>query len=208
MKHYFSPNPSALHDLRTTELTVRGVSMSFVTDSGVFSKGILDYGSRLLMENMQIPPQSAVLDLGCGWGAIGILAALINPSGHVTMVDVNERALVLAARNAQENQVTNATVLASDGFAGLLGFTYDVVLTNPPIRAGKEVVFSFYEGAKAALRPGGKLWVVIRKKQGADSTEKKLSELFYRVELMARSKGYHVYAAEHQPPFEAKKQTG
>jgi len=187
---------------------VRGVSMSFVTDSGVFSKGSLDYGSRLLMENMQIPPSSAVLDLGCGWGAIGVMAALINPSGQVTMVDVNERALALAARNVKENQVTNATILSSDGFAGLLGFTYDVVLTNPPIRAGKEVVFSFYEGAKAALRPGGKLWVVIRKKQGAESTEKKLSELFCRVELMARSKGYHVYAAEQQPPFEAKKQTG
>jgi len=195
MNHYFSQDPSSRHDLKEIATTLCGRKLRFLTDSGVFSKDGVDFGTRLLLETALIPPGSAVLDLGCGYGAMGITAALLNPTIHVTLVDVNLRALDLAATNATMNGVSNVTVRQSDGIANLVEQKFDVVLTNPPIRAGKEVVFSFYSGARSVLKNGGSLWVVIQKKQGAPSTEKKLRELFSSVELRARSKGYHIYQA-------------
>lgn len=195
MKHYFSQDPSSRHDLKEIAATLCGRRLRFLTDSGVFSKDGVDFGTRLLLETVIIPPGAAVLDLGCGYGALGITAALLNPTVHVTLVDVNLRALDLAATNAAMNSVSNVTIMQSDGIANLLEQKFDVVLTNPPIRAGKEVVFSFYSGARTVLKSGGRLWVVIQKKQGAPSTEKKLNELFASVALRERSKGYHIYQA-------------
>lgn len=195
MSHYYTPNPDTEHNIKLVETALRGRVMRFYTDTGVFSKAEVDYGSRVLIETMVIPPGASVLDMGCGWGPIGISAALLNPTGQILMVDVNERALALAARNATLNGAENATVAQSNAFSNLAERTFDVVLTNPPIRAGKDLIFNMYEGAAKHLNPGGSLWVVIQKKQGAPSTEKKLNELFSSVYIRERDKGYHIFEA-------------
>ena len=197
MNHYFSQDPSSRHDVKEIEATLLGHKLRFLTDSGVFSKDGVDFGTRLLLQTVVIPPGSSVLDLGCGYGALGITAALLNPTGHTTLVDVNLRALDLARLNAQKNGAHHVSVVQSDGISALTGQKFAVVLTNPPIRAGKEVVFSFYSGARSVLDNAGSLWVVIQKKQGAPSTEKKLRELFNSVTLVNRSKGYHIYQAQN-----------
>lgn len=195
MSHYYTQNPTTEHDVKLIEATLRGRLMRFYTDSGVFSKAEVDYGSRVLIETMVVPPGASVLDMGCGWGPIGISAALLNPTGQILMVDVNQRALDLAARNAKLNGAANTSVLQSNAFTNLTDRTFDVVLTNPPIRAGKDIVFSIYEGAANHLNPGGSLWVVIQKKQGAPSTQKKLNELFSSVHIRERDKGYYIFEA-------------
>jgi 16S rRNA (guanine1207-N2)-methyltransferase len=195
MTHYFTPNPNAEHDLKLIETSLRGYHLRFYTDAGVFSKSEVDFGSRVLISTMNIPPGASVLDMGCGWGPIGITAALLNPTGQVLLVDVNARALELAERNIALNGVKNATTRESSIYASLTGQKFDCILTNPPIRAGKEVVHSMFEGAVEHLNPGGSLWVVIQKKQGAPSAEKRLRDLFPQVYIREREKGYYIFEA-------------
>lgn len=120
----------------------------------------------MLIEAMQLPAQASVLDVGCGYGPIGLAAAALVPEGHVTMVDINERAVQLAIENAERNGVKNVTIKQSDLFAEVKNERFDVILTNPPIRAGKETVHTIFELAYEHLKEGGALWVVIQKKQG------------------------------------------
>ena len=195
MSHYFTDKPQTPHDEKLLTTTLRGQEFSFYTDSGVFSKDAVDFGSRTLIETMVIPDGAAVLDMGCGWGPVGITAARINPSGTVLLVDVNTRALELAQRNIIINNAPNATTLASDLYAKLEAKKFDIILTNPPIRAGKSVVHTIFSGAVEHLNPGGSLWVVIQKKQGAPSAEKRLRELFNQVHIRARNKGYYIFEA-------------
>ena len=195
MLHYYTPHPIAEHDVKLIDATLRGRRRSFYTDSGVFSKSAVDYGSEVLIETMTIAPGSSVLDMGCGWGPIGISAAFLNPTGKVLMADINTRALDLAARNIKLHSIENAEVVQSDIYSSLEGLLFDVILTNPPIRAGKSVVHSIFRGAVEHLNPGGSLWVVIQKKQGAPSAEKLLKELFPQVHIRERSKGYYVFEA-------------
>lgn len=195
--HYYTSNPNTPHQFQTIDYTYHGRTLTFVTDANVFSRDHVDFGSSLLIQNMDIQPTDRVLDLGCGYGVIGICAALAADKGTVVMVDVNERAVELAKLNMSRNGITNATAFISDGIQLVpKDITFDVVVTNPPIRAGKETVFQFYEGAFDRLREGGSLWVVIQKKQGADSTEKKLKQLFSEVTLVEQKKGYRVYRAD------------
>ncbi len=124
------------HDLkRELEERLRGQTFRFISDAGVFSKKGIDYGSKVLIEAMDIPQHAEVLDVGCGYGPIGFAAAKLAASGHVTMLDVNSRAVALAKENAKLNGIQNVTILESDLFAAVQGKTFDVVLTNPPIRA-------------------------------------------------------------------------
>lgn len=164
--HYYSKRPETAHERRSLETVLRGRSYRFVSDSGVFSKQGIDYGSRVLIEAMQLPAQASVLDVGCGYGPIGLAALALVPEGHVTMVDINERAVQLAIENAERNGVKNVTVKQSDLFAEVKNERFDVILTNPPIRAGKETVHTIFELAYEHLNEGGTLWVVIQKKQG------------------------------------------
>jgi 16S rRNA (guanine1207-N2)-methyltransferase len=109
------------------------------------------------------------------------------------MVDVNERAAALARRNLAGNGVTNAEVRSGDGLEPVQGLTFDKVLTNPPIRAGKQTIYRMIEDAHAAMKPGGAIYLVIQTKQGAPSMKKKLAELFGDVEDVERQAGYHVF---------------
>lgn len=204
MPHYYTPSPTSEHDIRQIYATLRGLNLRFFTDSGVFSKGAVDYGTQALIAAMRIPAGGAVLDMGCGYGPLGITAARLNPTGSVTFADINERALDLAAKNCAANGVTNARFVLTDSFGALEHTRFDSILLNPPIRAGKSVVFSMYRGAALHLKPCGSLWVVIQKKQGAPSTAKELALLFSAVHIRDRDKGYYIFEAETEAEAEAK----
>lgn len=171
-----------------------GVRADFCTDAGVFSRDGLDFGSRLLIETVHPLLHGRVLDMGCGWGAIGVLLARLCPDAQITMADINERAVALAARNARQNGVS-AETLVSDGYENIAP-SFDAIVTNPPIRAGKQTVYRILDEAKTRLAPGGRLFLVIRKEQGAPSAQTHLQGVYSRVELLARKKGYWILACE------------
>lgn len=197
MDHYYTPKPVSSRDTFRFQAELRGRAWTFLSDSGVFSKNGIDYGSTLLIETMEIPPDGKVLDVGCGYGPIGLSAAVLAERGDVTMLDVNNRALELAKENAALNAVSNIRVLESDALSAVAGETFDCILTNPPIRAGKEVVHRIFTQAYDALADGGALWVVIQKKQGSPSAWARLVELFgeEQVEEVTKDKGYRIFRA-------------
>lgn len=190
--HYYSSKPTSDHDQHLITQTLKGRSYSFISDAGVFSKKGVDFGSRLLIETMSIPRDAKVLDVGCGYGPIGIAAAEEADQGTVIMIDINERAVELARENAKRNKVTNVKVLQSDLLEKVMEESFDCILTNPPIRAGKDVVHRIFEQAKDCLTSSGTLWVVIQKKQGAPSALNKLQSLFRNAEEIAKEKGYWI----------------
>ncbi|WP_134702146.1 class I SAM-dependent methyltransferase [Ammoniphilus sp. YIM 78166] len=194
-EHYYSNRPTVEHDEREFEFQLRGQTLKFTTDAGVFSKDRIDYGSVVLIEEMQIAETDLVLDMGCGYGPIGLVAAKLASRGRVTMADVNERAVALARSNATRNGIQNVEVVQSFLFDNLGDREFDVILTNPPIRAGKQTVHQIFEEAYPRLRPNGSLWVVIQKKQGAPSAMSKLEELFPTVEKVTQDKGYWILQA-------------
>lgn len=194
--HYYSSKPVTAHDRKTWEATLRGKTYRFVSDAGVFSKQGIDFGSRVLIEVMEIPEDAQVLDVGCGYGPMGLTAAGLAAKGQVTLIDVNERAVELARENAANNGIANVTVIQSDLYKELGDQKFDVILTNPPIRAGKMTVHAIFEGAAERLNKGGSLWVVIQKKQGAPSAKEKLETLFGDVEEVTKEKGYRIFRAK------------
>lgn len=194
-EHYFSETPSVRHDRRRVDIRLCDRSFTFVTDSGVFSKEGVDYGSRLLIETMVIPEDAQILDVGCGYGPIGLTAAYLAVKGKATLIDVNERAVQLAQENAELNGIHNAEVLQSDLFEKVNGRKFTHILTNPPIRAGKDIVHAIFEQALEHLLPKGELWVVIQKKQGGPSAFKKIESIFSNVEEMCKDKGYRILRA-------------
>lgn len=187
--YYYTQEPASAHKERSITARALGLTLSFETDAGVFSKNELDPGSRLLIESMGAL-SGRVLDLGCGWGPVGTFLSLANPQAQLVMSDVNERALDLARRNLKNNGA-KAEVVASDGFAALEG-AFDHVVTNPPIRAGKALIYGLFDTAHERLREGGALTIVIRKQQGAPSALKHLQETFGNAEVIAKGGGYWI----------------
>jgi 16S rRNA (guanine1207-N2)-methyltransferase len=194
-EHYYTQRPQIASDKRVHETVLRGHKLRFATDAGVFSKAGIDYGSRVLIEAMDIPPGARVLDVGCGYGPIGLSASALNRSGTVTMIDINERAVLLAKENAALNGLDNVHVLQSDVYEAVQGQQFDVILTNPPIRAGKAIVHRILEEAEQLLSPGGSIWVVIQKKQGSPSASAKLEEVFGNCAEVTKDKGYRILKA-------------
>ena len=195
-EHYYTKDPKVRSDRQTISSDLRGTDLRFTTDAGVFSKGGIDFGSRLLVESFVMPDVSGdVLDVGCGYGPIGLTIATLFPERQIQMVDVNERAIALSKENAERNHVKNVTVYSSDGLSVVSDLGFAAILTNPPIRAGKDVVFSFYEKSYEKLRSSGELWVVIQKKQGAPSSMKHLEEIYGNVSVVAKRKGYYILRA-------------
>lgn len=194
-QHYYSNQPATGHNRRELETVLRGSKFKFISDSGVFSKSGVDYGSKVLIEALEIPNRSHVLDVGCGYGPIGLSVAKLVKDGHVTMVDINSRAVELAKENARLNGIGNVTILESDLFSAVEGKEFDVIVTNPPIRAGKETVHKIFEQAFEHLNDQGQLWIVIQKKQGSPSAKAKLESLFSQVEEVTKDKGYRIFKA-------------
>ena len=192
--HYYTRNPESESRPATCEYVYRGVHLIFQTDAGVFSRGEVDTGTDLLLKALPEEMNGDILDLGCGWGVIGISMARKWPDTRVTMADVNLRALDLSRENARRNGVA-VTCLESDGMTALRGRTFDAVITNPPIRAGKQVIYRMFAEAEEALEPGGVLFLVIRKQQGAESCIRYLQTLFAQVEKISKSGGFWVLKA-------------
>ena len=194
---YFTRVPGSASRPEECNVEWRGERLRFVTDAGVFSRGEADRGSIILLD--ALPPLTGdVLDLGCGWGLLGVALGRVNPGIRLTMVDVNTRALGLAEENARANGVP-ARVLESDGFSALGEERFDAVITNPPIRAGKQVIYGLFDAAADHLKPGGALYLVIRKQQGAESCEKHLRGRFGDVRRLCREAGFWVLRASGAP---------
>ncbi len=196
---YYTADPTSESKPVPCAFPYRGHGLNFMTDAGVFSKGELDVGSRLLLD--ALPALSGeVLDLGCGWGAIGVAIAKANKNAKVTMVDVNRRALDLCRENCQRNGVS-AEVIESDGMSAVMGRKFDAIITNPPIRAGKQVIYRMFADAAQSLKEGSRspagsaLYLVIRKQQGAESCVKYLKTLYGEVEKLDKSGGFWVIRA-------------
>ena len=188
-EQYFAKQPGSESRPLETEFTYRGHTLRLMTDSGVFSRGSVDEGSALLMECLPEQLTGRVLDLGCGAGVIGVCVGKASRI-ELTQSDVNRRALDLTRENLKRNGV-DGDVVESDGFSALEG-RFDTIITNPPIRAGKAVIYRLFAEARDHLAEGGALYLVIRKQQGAESAKRYLETLFESVELTGRKKGYWV----------------
>ncbi|MCY0893717.1 MAG: methyltransferase [Acidibacillus sp.] len=190
--HYYSSKPSSLSERSEIHAVLRGLSFKFVTDRGVFSRSEVDFGSALLAESAFISPGDRLLDLGCGYGVVGIALANSVKDVELWSVDINERAVELCRMNAARVGI-DAHVLESDGVAKIPSeIAFNCVVLNPPIRAGKSTVWRLYAEAESVLLPHGELYVVIQKKQGARSSAEYLRTLFHTVEVIANKSGYQV----------------
>ncbi|MCL2559715.1 MAG: class I SAM-dependent methyltransferase [Turicibacter sp.] len=192
MSHYFTNDEGVKSDEKTFQAEVLGKVFKFITDSGVFSKGELDLASRILIETfaaLNLPGD--VLDVGCGYGPIGISLASARPENTVHMVDVNLRAIDLAKRNAELNGIKNIQAYESFCYENVKQ-TFTHIISNPPIRAGKKVVHQIIEEATDHLEADGTLTIVIGKQHGAASAQKKMEEVFHNVQRLERKKGFWV----------------
>ncbi len=193
--HYYTNNVNAHSDERSFDYKLRGYNFKFTTDVGVFSKKEVDFGSRLLIESFIIPEiDGNILDVGCGYGPIGLSLAKSYENRDIHMIDVNQRAIELTKKNAKNNQIHNVTVYESFCYDGVEG-KFAVIVSNPPIRAGKKVVHGILEQATKHLVDKGELWIVIQKKQGAPSAKKKMEEVYGNCEVVAKDKGYFILKA-------------
>ena len=190
-EHYFSKKPTAQSAPKDITYSYLGKVFSFRTDAGVFSKTKVDRGSDLLLEALERVSSTSFLDMGCGYGPVGICYGAAHPESNIFMADINERACALAASNAAANGV-KAQVMQSDGFASLAGIMFDCIAMNPPIRAGKEILRRLMTEAKDALTEGGRLFIVIRTRQGAGSMREYLTGLFGNCEEPERGSGFRV----------------
>lgn len=194
MTHYFTDNENLESNPKEFAYQFDNEKFQFTTDNGVFSKGEVDYGSYLLIKTVyKSDLGKTLLDLGCGFGPIGIITQRFNKELIVDAVDVNSRAVDLTKLNALKNNQSIQAFKTEDILT--LNKSYDTVLLNPPIRAGKIIIYDLYQKSFEVLNDGGKLIIVIRKKQGADSSLKKLKDIFKNVEVIAKSKGYEIIQA-------------
>ena len=187
-EYYYTAHPESESRPGEFELDFEGEQFKFAYDNGVFSKGELDEGTSLLISSL---PElyGRILDLGCGWGPVGVILGRKYPEAQIVMSDVNERAVQLSRQNLSKNGVSNAGVLLSDGFQNIDG-TFDFIVTNPPIRAGKQVIYALFDASLARLNPRGRLYIVIRKQQGAESALKYLEKA--RACVIAKKKGFWI----------------
>ena len=200
MPQYFDKEPDTASERRYVDYRINGMNFRFVTDTSVFSRTSVDKGTDLLLnaviddiKERRARRDERLLDLGCGWGVVGIVMKSVFTLFDVTCVDINSRAVALASENAKLNlrapdKIVQSDVLEAIGEDEL----FDTVITNPPVRAGKQTVFAFYEQAYSHLKENGAIYVVLQRKQGADSTKKKLTELYGNCETIAIKGGYHV----------------
>ncbi len=188
MSHYFT-NEYVKSERKLIKVKIGGKDYSFNVDNGVFSKNGLDFGTRTLLENLDLEKiKGDVLDFGCGYGPIGIYIA-DNTDATVDMIDINERAIALAKENALLNKV-QTNIFKSDVYENVLK-QYDFIITNPPIRVGKKILYDILFGAKNKLKQDGEMWLIVNKNQGAKSLVKDLAKV-YETEIIKKNKGFYV----------------
>ncbi|HBG33539.1 MAG: hypothetical protein A2009_03445 [Tenericutes bacterium GWD2_38_27] len=198
MSHYFLNDSKLDHQIKSYEVHLQGTLFRFFTDLGVFSKEYLDFGTKVLIDSIELDTQiKTVIDMGCGYGPIGLFIAKTYPEKQVYLYDINERALALSEKNMEENKIKNVVIEQSFLFDAVK-VKADAIITNPPIRAGKDTVFKLYEDAYLNLNPGGIFYAVIQKKQGAPSSFTKLTEVFGNCTVIDKIKGYWILFAKKQ----------
>ena len=197
LEHYFTNNDNLKSEIREIPYTVNNTTFTFLSDNGVFAKNKIDYASAFLttlfLEHHPKLVGSKILDVGCGYGFIGIVVSKLT-NANVDLIDINKRALHLCERNIKTNKVENCNAYLSDCYENVKN-KYDYIITNPPIRAGKEVVNKILLGAKEHLSSDGELWCIVHKDQGAKSTKKMLEEC-YNVEVVGKNKGFYCFKAK------------
>jgi len=191
-EHYFSSAPKSDECFGIIRASLRGRNFEFMTSASVFSKKKVDLGTHVLVDAMVLPQKGSVLDIGCGYGVVGITAATSNSKLHVVMTDVNMRAVRLAKQNLQTNHIKNAEVRHGDLYEPVLGLIFDCVLSNPPVSAGMDVVKAIIEGGPQMMVPGGSFQMVIRSKIGAKILPETFCNAFGNCEVLARESGYRV----------------
>jgi 16S rRNA (guanine1207-N2)-methyltransferase len=196
--HYFTAHPKSKAKLGIVSTYLCGRPFEFLTASGVFSKKRVDLGTRLLIESMVLPEKGYVLDIGCGYGAVGIVAASSNPNLRVVMVDVNERAVWLAKQNIQRNNVSNVEVRRGHLYEPIKGLTFNCVLSNPPVSAGIETVKAIIAEAPKHMTNKARFQMVVKSKIGGKRLKMLLEEAFGNTEILARKSGYRVFISEKQ----------
>lgn len=193
MAHYFTNEENLKSEIEKVIAEINGIPFYFYTDNGVFSKGELDFGTELLLKNFKYddPNNKTLLDIGCGCGPIGIYASHLG--FIVDMSDVNKRAIHLSKMSLKE-QGLNVNVFESDAYKNITN-KYDYIVSNPPIRVGKEKLYEIVMDAKDHLKEGGSLWIVVRKQQGAESMLRDMKNVYKTVEVIAKKKGFFIIKA-------------
>lgn len=193
MTHYFTNEENLKSEIEKVIVEINGIPFYFYTDNGVFSKGELDFGTELLLKNFKYdnPNNKTLLDIGCGCGPIGIYASHLGFT--VDMSDVNKRAIHLSKMSLKE-QGLNANVFESDAYKNITN-KYDYIVSNPPIRVGKEKLYEIVMNAKEHLKDDGSLWIVVRKQQGAESMVRDMKNAYKTVEVIAKKKGFFIIKA-------------
>ena len=198
LNHYFAEHPKSKMRLGIIHTHLRGIHFEFLTASGVFSKKRVDLGTRLLIESMVLPQEGYVLDIGCGYGAVGIAAATFNPNLRVIMVDVNERAVRLARQNAEKNYVSNVEVRRGYLYEPVKDLVFNCVLSNPPVSAGMETVKAIIFEAPEHMASKALFQMVVKSKIGGKRLLMVFEEAFGNIEVLARKSGYRVLMSKKQ----------
>ena len=198
MSQYFENDDKVKSNISLKEVTVKNIKYYFYTDNGVFNKSGLDYGTRLLLNNIDLSNKSSFLDIGCGAGVVGIYLKKLNSEYTVDMCDINKRAVDLTNKGLKKNGI-NITAFESDAYSNI-DSKYDCIISNPPIHAGKEKVYEIIRGAKSHLNSNGELWIVMRKDQGALSMMKDNQDI-YNFEVVTKDKGFLIIKARDRGIF-------
>jgi len=196
LNHYYAAHPKSKIRLGIIHTHLRGKHFEFLTASGVFSKRRVDLGTRLLIESMVLPEEGYVLDVGCGYGAVGIAAAVFNSDLRIIMVDVNERAVWLARQNMEINHVNNVEVRRGQLYEPVEDLTFHCILSNPPVSAGMQTVKAIVAEAPKHMANKAHFQMVVRSKIGGKRLQVIFEETFRNVEVLARKSGYRVFIAE------------
>lgn len=194
MSHYFTNDKNLKSEIKKVNVLIHSINYYFYTDNGVFSKGELDFGTELLLKTFEYnnPQKKTFLDMGCGCGPIGIYASKLGFA--VDMSDVNKRAIHLS-NMALKEQGLKANIFESDAYESINN-KYDYIVSNPPIRVGKEKLYEIIMGAKKHLKDNGELWIVVRKQQGAESLIRDMKDVYSSVVVIVKKKGFYIIRAK------------
>ena len=201
MNHYFSEKPEIKSEKRIIKYTIQNKKFEFITDNGVFSKSKVDFGTDLLLneflkKNRNLKSEGIkILDIGCGYGVVSVILKSFYPEASVTLSDVNERALELSEENLKKYNINGYEIIKSNTFEKIEG-KFDMILSNPPIRAGKDTIFKIYTEAYEHLNKDGEFYCVIQTKHGAKSTQKKLVEIFGNCDTVTIDGGYRIFLSK------------
>lgn len=193
-EHYFAIEPSSKLRLGLLKVTLQGVALRFETATGVFSHKKVDTGTRIFLGLMKIPEKGFILDLGCGWGAIGVFVAATHPGARVVMTDINKRAVWLASENIKLNSV-NAEARWGNLYEPVINMEFDTILTNPPISAGRSLIVQAINEAPDHLCYGGTLQLVARTSKGGKTISRIMERTFGNVNEVGKKSGYRVYSS-------------